>query len=80
MTDELPTLLAPATANALTLAPAAATANAVRDLHWAMAGGGEADRPERIGPPAPKREDIEEIYAEDYIEELARLRGGADGD
>ena len=31
---------------------AAATANAVRDLHWAMAGGGEADRPERIGPPA----------------------------
>ena len=28
MTDELPTLLAPATANALTLAPAAATANA----------------------------------------------------
>lgn len=59
---------------------AAATANAVRDLHWAMAGGGEADRPERIGPPAPKREDIEEIYAEDYIEELARLRRCGDGD
>lgn len=55
----------------------AATANAARAIAWAMSGGKASDRPEPLLPPGRRDSDIEAIDADDYIAELARLRGGA---
>jgi len=54
----------------------AAVANAARSIAWAMSGGREADRPELLLPPGRRDGDIEAIDADDYMAELARLRGG----
>lgn len=71
--------LDPATVWGLDQQLMAATANAVRYLLWAQAGGG-SPKPEPIGPPERGRSDIEAVEADDYVSELKRLRGGGDGD
>lgn len=61
----------------------AAVANAARDLVWleADAKRRRSNRPRPIGPKPPPNPDVESIDADDYLEELERLREEAlDGD